>query len=59
MTQVVPGLSSKRPEFAPRSVHVGFMVDKVALGQVFLQFFVFPCQYHSTMGLHTHILSGG
>jgi hypothetical protein len=22
--------------FAPRSIHVGFVVDKVALGQVFL-----------------------
>ena len=26
----------------PGSVHVGFVVDKVALGQVF------PCQFHST-----------
>jgi hypothetical protein len=29
-------------EFDPGSVHVGFVADKVALGQVF------PCQYHST-----------
>jgi hypothetical protein len=27
---------------------VGFMVDKVALGQVFSEYFGFPCQYHST-----------
>jgi hypothetical protein len=27
--------------FAPGSVHVGFEVDKVALGQVFLSFFLF------------------
>jgi hypothetical protein len=31
-------------------VHVGFVVDKVALGQVFLQvLWFFPCQYHSTV----------
>jgi hypothetical protein len=27
-------LSQRRPGFVPRSVHVGFVVDKVALGQV-------------------------
>jgi hypothetical protein len=26
------------PESTPRSLHVGFVVDKVALGQVFLRF---------------------
>jgi hypothetical protein len=31
MAQVV----SRRPGFDPGSVHVGFVVDKVALGQVF------------------------
>jgi hypothetical protein len=30
-------LSLWRPGFAPRSVHVGFVVDKVALGQVLFQ----------------------
>jgi hypothetical protein len=30
-------LSPQRPGFAPGLVHVGFAVDKVALGQVFLQ----------------------
>jgi hypothetical protein len=35
------------PEY--RSVDVGFVVDKVALGQVFLpSTSVFPCQFHST-----------
>jgi hypothetical protein len=29
----------------PRSLHVGFVVDKVVLGQVFSEFFGFPCQY--------------
>jgi hypothetical protein len=30
-----PCLSPRRPGFDPGSVHVGFVVDKVALGQVF------------------------
>jgi hypothetical protein len=30
-------LSPRRPGFDPRSFHVGFLVDKVALGQVFLR----------------------
>jgi hypothetical protein len=40
----------------PGLVHVGFTVDKVALGQVFSEFFGFPCQnHHSTMAVHTYI----
>jgi hypothetical protein len=27
---------------------VEFVVDKVALGQVFSEYFGFPCQFHST-----------
>jgi hypothetical protein len=34
----------------PRSVHVGFVVDKVALGQVFSEFFSFP------LALHAHVI---
>jgi hypothetical protein len=34
---VVDGLSLLRPGFTPGSVHVGFVVDKVALPQVFLR----------------------
>jgi hypothetical protein len=45
------GLSSRRPA----SVHVEFLLDKVALGQAFLRVHRFPCQYHSTMDLYTHI----
>jgi hypothetical protein len=38
----------RRPGFNPRSVHVGFVVDKVALGQDFSpSASVFPCQYHA------------
>jgi hypothetical protein len=34
---IVTGLSPWRPGFAPGSFHVGFVVDKVALGQVCLR----------------------
>jgi hypothetical protein len=36
LSQFVAGLSLRRLGFAPESVHVKFVVDKVALGQVFL-----------------------
>jgi hypothetical protein len=42
LRRLVAGLSPWRPGFDPGSVHVGFVVDKVALGQVF------PRQFHST-----------
>jgi hypothetical protein len=34
LRQLVTGLSPRRPGFDPCSVHVGFVVDKMALGQV-------------------------
>jgi hypothetical protein len=40
--------------FIPGSTDVGFVVDKVALGQVFLRLLLFSRQYHSTMALYTH-----
>jgi hypothetical protein len=36
LRRLVAGLSSQRPGFDPKSVHVRFVVDKVALGQGFL-----------------------
>jgi hypothetical protein len=59
LRRLVSGLSSRRDGFAPRSVHVGFVMKKLALGQVFLRFLRFPCQYHSTVAVHTHVSSGG
>jgi hypothetical protein len=32
----VAGLSPWRPGFGPESIHVSFMADKMALGQIFL-----------------------
>jgi hypothetical protein len=49
LRRLAAGLPPRRPGFDPGSVHVGFVVDKVALGQVFsLSSSVFPCQFHST-----------
>jgi hypothetical protein len=36
LRSLVAGLSPRRPGFTPGSIHVGFVVEKVALGQVFL-----------------------
>jgi hypothetical protein len=35
LRRLVAGLLLRRPGFDPGSVHVGFVVDKVAQGQVF------------------------
>jgi hypothetical protein len=37
LRSLVAGLSPRRPGFAPGSIHVGFVVENVALGQVFLR----------------------
>jgi hypothetical protein len=41
LKQSVTSQSPQRPEFSPRPVHVGFVVDKVALGEV-SKYFSFP-----------------
>jgi hypothetical protein len=38
---------------------VGFVVDKVALGQVFSAYFGFPYPFSFNQMLHTHHLSSG
>jgi hypothetical protein len=35
LRRLAAGLPPRRPGFDPGSVHVGFMVDRLALGQVF------------------------
>jgi hypothetical protein len=37
LRRLVGGLSPRKPGFDPGSVHVGFVVDKMALGQAFLR----------------------
>jgi hypothetical protein len=40
--------------------HVGFVMDKMALGQVFSEYFSFPCQssFHQLPHNHPHLSSG-
>jgi len=53
---MVAGLSPQRLGFDPGSIHVGFGVDKMELGQVFLGIlWGFPCQCHSTGFSHAFI----
>jgi hypothetical protein len=53
LKQLVTGLSPQRPEFDLRLVHVVFVVDKVALGQVFSKYVSFPVSITPPM-LCTH-----
>jgi hypothetical protein len=41
------------------SGHTGFGVDNVALGQLFSEYFGFPCQFSFHRLLHNHHLSSG
>jgi hypothetical protein len=49
-------LPTDRSGFEPGSLHVGFVVDKVTLGQVFFEYFGFPCQssFHQFLHHHNH-----
>jgi hypothetical protein len=52
---IAEAVSRRRwPGFEPSSGHVGFVVDKVALGQVFSEYFGFPCQFSFQRLLHIH-----
>jgi hypothetical protein len=42
LRRLVAGLSLRRPGFDPGSVHVGFVVDKVAGEKFFFEYFGFP-----------------
>jgi hypothetical protein len=59
--QLVAGLSVRRPGFDPRSVLEGFVVNKVAVGQVFVPVFrispvsIIPTKLHNHLHLHTSI----
>jgi hypothetical protein len=56
---IVAGFPPRRPEFDPRSGHVGFVVNKVALGHVYSEYFGFPCQSSFHQLLHNHHRSYG
>jgi hypothetical protein len=43
LKRLVSGFPQRRPGFEPGSGQVRFVVDKVLLGQVFSEYFGFPC----------------
>jgi hypothetical protein len=55
LKRLVAGLSPRRPGFAPGSIHVGFVVDKVALGRFSPSISVSPAKYHSTIAPYSSI----
>jgi hypothetical protein len=59
LRRLVAGFRPLRPRFEPETSYVGFVVDKVSLGQVFSEYFGFPCQISFHQLLHTHHLSSG
>jgi hypothetical protein len=58
--RLIAGFPPRRPGFKTGSSHVGFVVDKVALGQVLSEYFGFPCQssFHQVLHNHHHRSSG-
>jgi hypothetical protein len=54
----VPYLRRLVSGFDSRSGHARFVVDKVALGHVFSEYFSFPCQFSYHEIVHTHLSSG-
>jgi hypothetical protein len=54
LRRLIAGFPPWQPGFDPRSGYVGFMVDKVALGQVLFEYFGFPCRFLFRRLLHTH-----
>jgi hypothetical protein len=47
-----------RPGFGLRSGNVGFVVEKVALGQVLSGYFGFRCQFSFQQMLNIHLSTG-
>jgi hypothetical protein len=58
--RLVAGFPPRRPVFDPRSGHVGCVVDEVALGKFFSEYFGFPCQFsfHRLLHIRHHLSSG-
>jgi hypothetical protein len=56
LKRLVAGFPTRRPGFELGSGQIGFVVDKVALGQVFSEYFGFPFQslFHQILHHHNH-----
>jgi hypothetical protein len=56
MKRLVAGFPPWQPGFNPGSGQMGFVVHKVALGQVFSKYFGFPCHsFHQILHPHNHL----
>jgi hypothetical protein len=57
---LVAGFPPRRPGFKTGSSHVGFVVDKVAQGQVFSEYLGVPFQslFHQFLHNYHHLSSG-
>jgi hypothetical protein len=51
-------LPPRRLVFYPSSIHVGLMVDKLALGKVSSEYIGFPCQFSFHQTLNNQLSSG-
>jgi hypothetical protein len=59
LRQLVAGFPPQRPAFEPRSGHMGFVVDRVALAQAISKCFGFLCEsFHRLLHAHNHPSSG-
>jgi hypothetical protein len=58
LRRLVTGFPLRRPGFDLRSVHVGFVVEEVSLGQVFSEYLGFPGQFLFHQLLNSHLSSG-
>jgi hypothetical protein len=60
LRRLVAGFPLRRPGFEPVLGNVKFVVEKVALQQVFSEYFCFPCQFafHRLLHNHHHLSSG-
>jgi hypothetical protein len=59
LRRLVTGFPPRRSGFMPKSYYVGFVVDKMALGQVFSECVGFSYQFSFQRLLYTHYLSSG
>ena len=56
ITEAVTSCSLQKPRFDPKPVHVGYVMDNVALEHVFSEYFGFPCMYHSISALYAYFI---
>jgi hypothetical protein len=56
LRQLVADLSSQGPGLYPKPIHVGCVMGKLALGQLFSEYFRFVCQYYCFSAVYLSIL---